>query len=154
MQQSQCNDPLTQLQTISSILLSGRKIRTLTTMSPENEEQLEALGDFIRAQRKAARMSLRDLAAKAGVSNPYISQIERGLHEPSMRVLRGISGALNMPVDELLIKAGLIDAELDDLDSQPTESVEAAIENDPVLTEDQRDSLLAVYRSYVAANDR
>lgn len=123
-------------------------------MSPENEEQLEALGDFIRAQRKAARMSLRDLAAKAGVSNPYISQIERGLHEPSMRVLRGISGALNMPVDELLIKAGLIDAELDDLDSQPTVSVETAIENDPVLTADQRDSLLAVYRSYVAANDR
>lgn len=117
----------------------------------EENDQLAALGDFIRTQRKQAEMSLRELASKAGVSNPYISQIERGLHEPSMRVLRSISGALNLPIDTLLVRAGLIDAPDDD---EPGLSVEAAIAMDSGLTDDQRESLVSVYRSYVAANKR
>jgi transcriptional regulator with XRE-family HTH domain len=116
-------------------------------------DQLKPLGDFIRAQRKAAEMSLRELAAKANVSNPYISQIERGLHEPSMRVLRSISSALNLPLDTLLVRAGLIDED-PDAAVQATATVQAAIGSDPNLTPDQRKSLLAVYRSYVAANAR
>jgi transcriptional regulator with XRE-family HTH domain len=114
-------------------------------------EQLAALGEFIRSQRKAAEMSLRELAAKANVSNPYISQIERGLHEPSLRVLRSISSALSLPIDTLLIRAGLIDAE-PDAAADAAAKVEAAISADPNLEADQRASLLAVYRSYVTAN--
>ncbi len=116
-------------------------------------EELTALGEFIKSQRKAAEMSLRELAAKANVSNPYISQIERGLHEPSMRVLRSIASALNLPLDTLLIRAGLIDAEPDSA-ADAAAKVESAIGADPNLEADQRASLLAVYRSYVAANNK
>ena len=70
--------------------------------------QLQALGAFIRTQRLQAQMSLRDLADLTNVSNPYLSQIERGLHEPSMRVLKSISEALNVSIDTLLARAGLI----------------------------------------------
>jgi transcriptional regulator with XRE-family HTH domain len=118
-----------------------------------SSDQLTALGDFIRAQRKAAEMSLRELAEKANVSNPYISQIERGLHEPSMRVLRSISSALNLPLDALLVRAGLIDED-PEAAAAAAVTVESAIGADPNLTADQRASLLAVYRSYVAANNR
>lgn len=118
-----------------------------------SSDQLTALGDFIRAQRKAAEMSLRELAEKANVSNPYISQIERGLHEPSMRVLRSISSALNLPLDALLVRAGLIDED-PEAAAAATVTVESAIGADPNLTADQRASLLAVYRSYVSANNR
>jgi transcriptional regulator with XRE-family HTH domain len=116
-------------------------------------DQLKPLGDFIRAQRKAAEMSLRELAAKAGVSNPYISQIERGLHEPSMRVLRSISSALSLPVDALLVRAGLIDED-PQAAAKAAATVESAIAADPNLKPDQRNSLLAVYKSYVIANER
>lgn len=111
-------------------------------------EGLEALGEFIRAQRKQAELSLRELAAKANVSNPYISQIERGLHEPSVRVLTAIAKALDMSSDALLARAGLLDS--DENDHQI--STEAAIIADRALTPEQRDSLLLVYRNYAAAN--
>ena len=123
-------------------------------MNPvQGQEQLKALGDFIRSQRKQAEMSLRELAAKANVSNPYISQIERGLHEPSMRVMRSISTALNLPLDALLLRAGLIEHD-EAAATAAMASVETAIAVDPNLTADQRNSLLAVYHSYVAANSR
>lgn len=122
-------------------------------MSSDGQDQLKLLGDFIRSQRKAAEMSLRELAAKANVSNPYISQIERGLHEPSMRVLRSISSALNLPIDTFLVRAGLIDED-PKTGADAAAAVEAAIAADPNLAADQRESLLAVYRSYVAANER
>jgi transcriptional regulator with XRE-family HTH domain len=108
-------------------------------------EQLVALGDFIRAQRQQARLSLRDLAERANVSNPYLSQIERGLHEPSMRVLKSISDALNISIESLLARAGLAD---DASRSSGSTTVDAILA-DPALTPDQRQSLLAVYRSYV-----
>ena len=109
-------------------------------------EQLEALGTFIRSQRKQAQMSLRDLAEATNVSNPYLSQIERGLHQPSMRVLKSIAVALNLSLETLLVRAGLL-SEDDDVEVRPPD-VEAAIQVDPKLTADQRTSLLAVYRSY------
>ena len=68
-------------------------------------KQLRALGDFIKAQRQMAELSLRELAARTNVSNPYLSQIERGLHEPSVRVLKAIAGALNMSAESLLKQA-------------------------------------------------
>lgn len=114
--------------------------------------QLQALGQFIKAQRLQAQLSLRDLAERTNVSNPYLSQIERGLHEPSMRVLKSIAGALNVPVDALLSHAGLLDRDPGGEGAEPP-GTEQAILTDPRLREEQRRALLAVYRSYVAAND-
>ena len=122
-------------------------------------EQLQALGAFIRAQRQQAQMSLRDLADLTNVSNPYLSQIERGLHEPSMRVLKSISDALNVSIDTLLARAGVIaDPEAHDgtesgVSGGRSSSLDtaAAILADPALDEVQRRSLLAVYHSYVSA---
>jgi len=112
-------------------------------------KQLESLGSFIRERRTQAQYSLRDLADRANVSNPYLSQIERGLHTPSVRVLKAIAAALNVSAESLLVQAGLLEAE------EPAEgapSVEDAVRADPRLTEDQRAAMLAVYRSYVAQN--
>src|SRR5271166_533961 len=74
------------------------------------EAQREALGAFIRTQRKMANLSLRQLAELTSLSNPYLSQVERGLHQPSVRVLKAISDALNLSAETLLAQAGLIDA--------------------------------------------
>jgi transcriptional regulator with XRE-family HTH domain len=108
-------------------------------------KQLEALGELIRAQRTQAELTLRELAAKANVSNPYLSQIERGLHEPSVRVLKAIAGALNLSAESLLIQAGVLDG--DETAGPP--SVEEAVNADPQLSPDQRLALLSVYRSFV-----
>jgi transcriptional regulator with XRE-family HTH domain len=110
-------------------------------------EQLGALGTFIREQRQKAELSLRELADRANISNPYLSQIERGLHEPSVRVLTSIADALELSADTLLRSAGLISG--DDGGARRLET-EAAIRTDPHLTDDQRDALLRVYRSYTA----
>jgi len=81
---------------------------------------MEALGAFIRRQRKLANLSLRQLAERTTLSNPYLSQIERGLHQPSVRVLKLLSGALNVSAETLLAQAGLLDAAAgDSADSGP-----------------------------------
>jgi transcriptional regulator with XRE-family HTH domain len=116
------------------------------------KDQLESLGSFIRGQRKAAELTLRDLAEKTGVSNPYLSQLERGLHEPSMRVLSSIAEALEVSIETLLGMAGLISSD-DGEDGDNVVSVEAAIAADDNLKPEQRDAILAVYRSYVDANN-
>jgi transcriptional regulator with XRE-family HTH domain len=108
------------------------------------------LGEFIRTQRRLANLSLRDLAERTAVSNPYLSQIERGLHEPSVRVLKAIAGALDLSAETLLAQAGLL--ERDGEAAAPHRgATEAAISADPDLSEDQKRALLAVYRSYVDA---
>lgn len=112
-------------------------------------KQLQSLGEFIRDRRKSAEYSLRDLAEKANVSNPYLSQIERGLHTPSVRVLKAIATALNVSAETLLVQAGLL--ETND-GAEPGPSVDDALRADPHLTEDQKAALLAVYRSYLAQN--
>jgi transcriptional regulator with XRE-family HTH domain len=115
--------------------------------------QRKLLGNFIRTQRQLANLSLREMAARTAVSNPYLSQIERGLHEPSVRVLRAIASALNLSGETLLAQAGLLDPEANAAaKSDPTDSV-AAIRADPGLTEAQKTALLAVYRSYRDANE-
>ena len=106
------------------------------------------LGAFIRAQRQMANLSLRQLSALTEVSNPYLSQVERGLHEPSVRVLKSIADALNVSAETLFEQAGLIDG----TDKLDTEATESAIRADPRLTEAQRRALLSVYRSYVEAS--
>ena len=74
----------------------------MATLDENAQRQLRALGDFIKGQRQLAELSLRELAARTNVSNPYLSQIERGLHEPSVRVLKAIAAALNMSAESLL----------------------------------------------------
>jgi transcriptional regulator with XRE-family HTH domain len=112
-------------------------------------KQLESLGGFIRERRKQAQYSLRDLADRANVSNPYLSQIERGLHAPSVRVLKAIAAALNVSAESLLVQAGLLESTDED---GPGPSVEDAIRADPRISEDQKSAMLAVYRSYLAQN--
>jgi transcriptional regulator with XRE-family HTH domain len=107
---------------------------------------LEVLGAQIRAQRSAAGLSLRELAATARVSNAYLSQIERGLHEPSMRVLAALASALGLSLRSLLEPAGLLD---ESPVNRRSGGAEAAIRSDPALTEPQRLALLSIYRSYV-----
>jgi transcriptional regulator with XRE-family HTH domain len=113
--------------------------------------QLGALGEFIRTQRHLANLSLRELAARTEISNPYLSQIERGLHEPSVRVLKSLANALNVSAETLLAQAGLLEGE-EKTTSAPKVSTESVIRADPALSEDQKKALLGVYRSYVSAN--
>jgi transcriptional regulator with XRE-family HTH domain len=116
---------------------------------------LEGLGSFIRSQRRLANLSLRQLAELTDVSNPYLSQIERGLHEPSVRVLKSIARALNVSAETLLSQAGLLEGEgaggaSGDGAGRP--DTEAVIRADPLLTDAQKKALLGVYRTYRAEN--
>jgi len=108
---------------------------------------VESLGEYLKEQRIAARLSLRQLAEQAGVSNPYLSQIERGLRRPSAEVLQQIAKALRISAEQLYIRAGIISPE-DGVGG----SVELAILNDTGLTERQKQSLLDVYASFLALN--
>ena len=98
-------------------------------------------------------MSLRELAERTQVSNPYLSQVERGMHEPSVRVLRSIAKALNVSAETLLAQAGLLEGEeADGVAGSAAGDTESAIRADTRLSSEQKEALLAVYRSYVAAN--
>jgi len=114
--------------------------------------QRQLLGSYIRTQRQLAKLSLRDLAERTSVSNPYLSQIERGIHEPSLRVLKAIAEALDLSADTLLSHAGLMDDGTKPPDADSQSSAAAAIKGDPSLTEAQKTALLAVYQSYREAN--
>ncbi len=119
------------------------------------QAQREALGAFIRTQRRMANLSLRQLAELTHLSNPYLSQIERGLHQPSVRVLKQISDALNLSAETLMAQAGLIDVVAvdgnvgaDPRQADPgTPPTEDAIRADERLSEEQKAALIAVYRS-------
>lgn len=102
-----------------------------------------SLGSFIRAQRQLSEMSLRQLAALSNVSNAYLSQIERGLHQPSLKVVRSIAEALNISTEYLLSQSGVL--EMPDPSEQT--NAETAILADPVLTAEEKEVVLGVYRS-------
>jgi transcriptional regulator with XRE-family HTH domain len=110
--------------------------------------QMQALGKFIRTQRSLAQLSLRELAGLTDLSNAYLSQVERGLHEPSVRVLKAIAEALDLSSATLLAQAGLLRDGEARPDGAAVEQTEATIRADPTLSEDQKEALLAVYRSY------
>ena len=114
------------------------------------KSQLAALGALIRAERTAGGLSLRELSERTGVSNAYLSQLERGMHEPSLRVMVVIAAALDVPLDSMLGRAGVIDgAHGAETRSAPT--TEDAINADPRLSAAQRLALLSVYRSFMLA---
>ena len=118
------------------------------------------LGAFIREQRKKANLSLRQLAELTTLSNPYLSQVERGLHQPSVRVLKAISDGLNLSAETLMAQAGLIDAiaststARDGADAKAALPTEDAIRADQRLSEDQKAALIAVYRSMLGSLPR
>ena len=115
-------------------------------MKPESLDSLETrlhdLGDFIRDQRRNARLSLRKLSELAGISNPYLSQIERGLRKPSAEILQGIARGLRISAETLYVRAGILDEQGD-----PPDLV-AAVLRDPTLTERQKQVLVEIYRSF------
>jgi transcriptional regulator with XRE-family HTH domain len=112
------------------------------------KQQVEAFGQFIHTQRKLAKLSLRDLADRTEVSNAYLSQIERGLHAPSVRVLKSLADAFNLSAETMLEQAGLVD----ESGSDATPDTEAVIRSDPRLSEAQKEALLAVYRGFAQGN--
>lgn len=109
----------------------------------EHAERL-SLGDFIATQRRSAEMSLRQLAERAGISNPYVSQIERGLRKPSAEVLNQIATALSVSAQQLYSRAGILDPD----EARPT-STERSISSDPNLSPAQKQALLGVYLAFV-----
>ncbi len=108
------------------------------------------IGDFIRDLRRNARISLRQLASQAGVSNPYLSQIERGLRKPSAEVLQQLASALRVSTPMMYLRAGLLDA----LDAKEGHGVLAAIAADPELTNAQKQSLSQIYETFRRDNAR
>ncbi len=104
---------------------------------------------MLRAQRLASGLSLRELAARTNVSNAYLSELERGLHEPSLSVLRAIAAALGTPLGPLLGRAGVLGGSAEDEQRTAVADTEAAIVHDPALSEPQRMALLSIYRSFV-----
>jgi transcriptional regulator with XRE-family HTH domain len=128
------------------------------------DAQREALGAFIREQRKRANLSLRQLAELTSLSNPYLSQVERGLHQPSVRVLKAISDALNVSAETLMAQAGLIDALVPAAADATTDAkaegkadvpdTEDAIRADKRLGDEQKAALIAVYRSMLGSPPR
>ena len=113
------------------------------------DSQMQALGAFIRSKRQLANMSLRQLADRTKLSNPYLSQIERGLHQPSVRVIRLISEALEVSTETLLSQAGVLhrDSHGTDHSESPPLDIETAIRAEKRLTQDQQNALIAVLRS-------
>ncbi len=107
------------------------------------ETRLHDLGGFIRDQRRNARLSLRKLSEAAGISNPYLSQIERGLRKPSAEILQAIAKGLRISAETLYVRAGILDERTDD-----APDVVDALLNDPTLNDRQKQVLVEIYRSF------
>ncbi|QKE82717.1 helix-turn-helix transcriptional regulator [Arthrobacter sp. NEB 688] len=113
----------------------------------------ESLGEYLREQRRSARLSLRQLSELAGVSNPYLSQIERGLKRPSAEILQQLAKGLEVSAESLYVRAGILDAEhAASPDDAP--DVRRALAEDPRLTPRQKKTLLDIYESYVEDDAR
>ena len=110
-------------------------------------QAVDDIGSYIRSQREGAQVSLRQLARTAGVSNPYLSQIERGLRKPSAEILQQIAKGLRISAEALYVKAGI-------LDEKPASVVTDAVFADPTLTERQKQVLLDIYQSFRRENDQ
>ena len=108
--------------------------------------RIDGIGDFIREQRDQAQMSLRQLAKAAEVSNPYLSQVERGLRKPSAEILSRIAQGLRISAETLYVRAGILD------EREGDEAVTTAIAADSTLTERQRTTLLQIYAAFQAEN--
>jgi|1186.fasta_scaffold09488_3 transcriptional regulator with XRE-family HTH domain len=118
-------------------------------MTTEDDDPgMRQLGEYIRLQRQMADLSLRGMAELTKVSNAYLSQVERGLHQPSLRVLQAIAEALGIPADTLLAQAGVVHG-ASEPGAESRSGTEEAISSDPALTPEEREALLRIYRSFV-----
>jgi len=108
--------------------------------------KVSSLGDYLREQRRHARLSLRQLADAAGVSNPYLSQIERGLRKPSAEILQQIAKALRISAEQLYVQAGILE------ERQGGQEIVAAILTDTSITERQKHVLIDIYESFRKEN--
>lgn len=115
--------------------------------SDRNNGPWSSLGAFIRGQRELANLSMRQLADIAKISNPYLSQVERGLYKPSADVLKQIANALHISAETMYAQAGLLDSSAADDNHH---GVEHAIKLDPRLSVDQKEALIRIYRSFTA----
>jgi transcriptional regulator with XRE-family HTH domain len=111
------------------------------------ETRMHDLGEFIREQRRVARLSLRKLSDMAGISNPYLSQIERGLRKPSAEILQQIAKALRISAETLYVRAGILEERTGEHD------LVGEILRDPSITEAQKQALIQVYQSFQHEND-
>lgn len=116
-------------------------------MSDERDRRWKELGEFIRDQRRVGQLSLRKLSERAGISNPYLSQIERGLRRPSAEILQQIARALEISSETLYVRAGILDEHTD-------RDLVAEIRRDPWLTEAQKRALVQVYAAFRLENGR
>ena len=111
-------------------------------MTPDLDSRLRDLGEFIRDQRRTARLSLRKLSELAGISNPYLSQIERGLRKPSAEILQAIARALRISSETLYVRAGFLE------ERETDEDLVGDILRDRTITEGQKQALVEIYRSF------
>lgn len=109
------------------------------------------LGDYLREQRLTKKLSLRQLSHLAGISNPYLSQIERGVKRPSAEILQQIAKGLSISAETLYVQAGLLDPK--DMRAEAAATTRAAIAADPALTARQRQTLLEIYESFAATGE-
>jgi transcriptional regulator with XRE-family HTH domain len=114
--------------------------------NPALEARMADLGDFIRDQRRTARLSLRKLSELAGISNPYLSQIERGLRKPSAEILQAIAKALRISAETLYVRAGILE------DRDESQDLVAEILRNRTITERQKQVLIEIYRSFQSAS--
>jgi transcriptional regulator with XRE-family HTH domain len=113
----------------------------------DQNDRWRDLGEFIRQQRGSARLSLRRMSELAGISNPYLSQIERGLRKPSAEILRQIAKALRIQAETLYVRAGILD------ERDPTDDLADAILRDPYMNEEQKQTLVRIYLSFRHENE-
>ena len=114
--------------------------------NPAIEARMHDLGDFIRDQRRTARLSLRKLSELAGISNPYLSQIERGLRKPSAEILQAIAKALRISAETLYVRAGILE------DREGSQDLVAEILRNRTINERQKQVLIEIYRSFQGAS--
>ena len=120
-------------------------------MADADDADRSALGQFIKSQRQLAELSQRELARLANLSDPYVSQIERGRHDPSIKVLRAIAEALNIRADTILAYAGWLQGD-EDAEAERVDA-EEAIRADHRLTLEQQEALVTTYRAFLASNE-
>lgn len=123
-------------------------------MSDAGDRVWGSVGEFIKSQRELANLSLRQLAEIAKISNPYLSQVERGLHKPSADVLKNLASALKISAETMYAQAGLLDATAAQAGGGSPRAgsaadVEDAIRADARLSEDQKETMLRIYRGFV-----
>lgn len=136
--------PCSRPRPVRSRKLPNRDIRGLpsTDVKDELEHRWRDLGAFIREQRRVGHLSLRKLSEMAGISNPYLSQIERGLRKPSADILRQIANALEISAETLYVRAGILDERTSAAD------VIGEIRRDPALSEEQKRTLVQIYETF------